>query len=60
MKIDIQRTQGYINPFTGEFTGVFGLLQRKEADVSGSLFRYLIKYDEKLLHKFISLTFQQA
>lgn len=35
MHLDIHRTWGYRDPKTGQFSGMSGQLQRKEADIGG-------------------------
>lgn len=35
MKLDVERTWGYLDPKTGLLTGMAGRLQRKEVDIGG-------------------------
>lgn len=35
IRVDIHRTWGYKDPKTGQFSGMSGQLQRKEADIGG-------------------------
>lgn len=37
MQIDIHRTYGYLDPKTGQFSGMSSQLQRKEADIGGRI-----------------------